>query len=178
MKDCSVNSVSERIARIEARMEEQGRAGDLADREREKAARVTADAVAAALESSEKLNIQRVAAESEAREGLRREVQLITDASQRAIGKAEEAQKEVNVKSNEFRGQLADQAATLYPRAEAEVSQREVERRLRLLEGHDFRGEGAQRAKTAISASTITWIVAVATVAYVFIALLSSGILK
>lgn len=39
--------------------------------------------------------------------------------SEKAIAKAEEAQREYNVRSNEFRGQLDDQAKTLLPRAEA-----------------------------------------------------------
>jgi len=40
-------------------------------------------------------------------------------ASEKAIIKAEEAQKDYNVRSNEFRGQLDDQAKTLMPRFEA-----------------------------------------------------------
>jgi hypothetical protein len=39
-------------------------------------------------------------------------------ASEKAIVKAEQAQKEYNERSNEFRGQLADQAVTLMPRPE------------------------------------------------------------
>lgn len=39
--------------------------------------------------------------------------------SQEAIAKAEDAQKEYNVRSNEFRGQLDDQAKTLMPRSES-----------------------------------------------------------
>jgi hypothetical protein len=39
-------------------------------------------------------------------------------ASERAISKAEEAQKDYNVRSNEFRGQLDDQAKGLMPRIE------------------------------------------------------------
>jgi chromosome segregation ATPase len=39
-------------------------------------------------------------------------------ASERAIAKAETAQKEYNERSNEFRGQLDDQAQTLMPRTE------------------------------------------------------------
>jgi hypothetical protein len=42
-------------------------------------------------------------------------------ASEKAIGKAETAQADYNVRSNEFRGQLDDQAKTLMPRAEAQV---------------------------------------------------------
>jgi len=40
-------------------------------------------------------------------------------ASEKAIIKAEEAQREYNVRSNEFRGQLDDQAKLLMPRSEA-----------------------------------------------------------
>lgn len=40
-------------------------------------------------------------------------------ASEKAIVKAEEAQKEYNTRSNEFRGQLDDQAKTLMPRNES-----------------------------------------------------------
>ena len=39
-------------------------------------------------------------------------------ASEKAIVKAEDAQKEYNIRSNEFRGQLDDQAKTLMPRPE------------------------------------------------------------
>jgi DNA primase large subunit len=39
-------------------------------------------------------------------------------ASEKAIVKAEEAQREYNIRSNEFRGQLDDQAKTLMPRPE------------------------------------------------------------
>lgn len=41
-------------------------------------------------------------------------------ASEKAIVKAEEAQRDYNIRSNEFRGQLDDQAKTLLPRAEAD----------------------------------------------------------
>lgn len=41
------------------------------------------------------------------------------EASEKAIVKAEDAQREYNVRSNEFRGQLDDQAKTLMPRAES-----------------------------------------------------------
>ena len=41
-------------------------------------------------------------------------------ASEKAIVKAENAQQEYNVRSNEFRGQLDDQAKTLMPRRETE----------------------------------------------------------
>jgi hypothetical protein len=41
-------------------------------------------------------------------------------ASQTAIGKAEQAQKEHDLRTNEFRGQLSDQAQTFIPRKEVE----------------------------------------------------------
>lgn len=40
--------------------------------------------------------------------------------SEKAIAKAEQAQSEYNIRSNEFRGQLDDQAKLLMPRAEAQ----------------------------------------------------------
>jgi len=45
-------------------------------------------------------------------------VKAAFQASEKAIEKAEAAQREYNVRSNEFRGQLADQANTLMPRPE------------------------------------------------------------
>lgn len=42
-------------------------------------------------------------------------------ASEKAIVKAEDAQREYNARSNEFRGQLDDQAKTLMPRIEADA---------------------------------------------------------
>ena len=41
--------------------------------------------------------------------------------SEKAIVKAEDAQRDYNVRSNEFRGQLDDQAQTLMPRTETNV---------------------------------------------------------
>jgi len=61
-------------------------------------------AVAAALAAQEKFN------------------SAVSAASKEAILKAEASQIGVNERSNEFRGQLADQAATLMPRREAETS--------------------------------------------------------
>jgi hypothetical protein len=51
-------------------------------------------------------------------------------ASEKAIVKAELAQSEYNVRSNEFRGQLADQAQTLIPRTEANVQFKGIEEKL------------------------------------------------
>jgi len=42
-------------------------------------------------------------------------------ANEKAIVKAEDAQREYNIRSNEFRGQLDDQAKTLMPRNEADT---------------------------------------------------------
>lgn len=48
-------------------------------------------------------------------------VQAALQAAEKAVGKAEIAQEKRNETTNEFRGQLADQAATLMPRREAEL---------------------------------------------------------
>jgi len=52
-------------------------------------------------------------------------------ASEKAITKAEEAQREYNVRSNEFRGQLDDQAKQLMPRSETVTMIRSVEDKVR-----------------------------------------------
>ena len=51
-------------------------------------------------------------------------------ASEKAITKAEEAQLQYNVRSNEFRGQLDDQAKTLMPRTETMTMFKSIEERL------------------------------------------------
>jgi len=51
-------------------------------------------------------------------------------ASEKAIVKAEVAQADYNVRSNEFRGQLDDQAKTLMPRAETTVLFKSVDDKL------------------------------------------------
>lgn len=50
--------------------------------------------------------------------------------SEAAIMKAEQAQKELNAKSNEFRGQLSDQAKMFMPRAEAERGDENLTKRM------------------------------------------------
>jgi hypothetical protein len=51
-------------------------------------------------------------------------------ASEKAIVKAEDAQREYNVRSNEFRGQLDDQAKTLLPRTESASELKGIEARI------------------------------------------------
>jgi hypothetical protein len=51
-------------------------------------------------------------------------------ASEKAVLKAEEAQKEYNIRSNEFRGQLDDQAKTLMPRLESSALLRALEEKI------------------------------------------------
>lgn len=54
-------------------------------------------------------------------------------ASEKAIVKAELAQQDYNVRSNEFRGQLDDQAKTLMPRAETDVRFKSLEDKLTVI---------------------------------------------
>jgi hypothetical protein len=56
-------------------------------------------------------------------------------ASEKAIVKAEDAQREYNVRSNEFRGQLDDQAKLLMPRTEASVATRALDDKLGIMKG-------------------------------------------
>jgi hypothetical protein len=52
---------------------------------------------------------------------LEKSTQAAFSSSEKAIVKAEEAQREYNIRSNEFRGQLDDQAKLLIPRSEVGV---------------------------------------------------------
>lgn len=54
-------------------------------------------------------------------------------ASEKAISKAEEAQRDYNTRSNEFRGQLDDQAKTLMPRAETTALFRAIDDKLEVM---------------------------------------------
>ena len=56
-------------------------------------------------------------------------------ASEKAIVKAEDAQREYNVRSNEFRGQLDDQAKLLMPRSEALIATRALDDKLGGIKG-------------------------------------------
>ena len=61
-------------------------------------------------------------------------------AMDKAIDKAEAAQREYNARSNEFRGQLDDQAKTLMPRIETAVLVRNLEEKIEALSSaHDAR---------------------------------------
>lgn len=179
-------AATEREKAAKALAQEQARAMDQAEREREKAAAVMRGnlvhsiregderlrehienqvrQIDAALNSAEKLEVQRMVAGEHATESVRRELLLITEASKAAVQKAEHAQKEVNEKSNEFRGQLSDQAASLYPRKEAEGRIAELDRRIQILE----RNQSATSGEKTGSSTTTSLLIAAATI---FIAL-------
>jgi len=63
-------------------------------------------------------------------EALRREMILIQESHLEAVNKAESAQKEVNTRGNDFRAQLANQAANLMPRKEVEAMVGEIRKRV------------------------------------------------
>jgi len=69
-------------------------------------------------------------------------------ASEKAIVKAEDAQRDYNVRSNEFRGQLDDQAKTLMPRPETQSIFKALEERIEFnrlaanKETYDLRTQG------------------------------------
>lgn len=70
--------------------------------------------------------------------------------SEKAISKAEDAQKELNIKNNEFRGQLKDQADILMPRLEHQAVVRNLEEKIEGLRRdvsslREFRSESGGR---------------------------------
>jgi hypothetical protein len=85
--------------------------------------------------------------------------------SEKAIVKAEDAQREYNVRSNEFRGQLDDQAKTLMPRIETEnrfgtmdAKVEEIKKELASLRESRSSGWGKDQAE-ADAHATSKWIV-------------------
>ncbi len=68
-------------------------------------------------------------------------------ASEKAIIKAEEAQKDYNIRSNEFRGQLDDQAKTLMPRPETVALFKAMDEKLLIAQNnYENRLEGVKAA--------------------------------
>jgi hypothetical protein len=69
-------------------------------------------------------------------------------ASEKAVLKAEQAQKEYNERSNEFRGQLDDQAKMLMPRAEADSRFTSVEEKISAMQkSFDDQIQGLRRSR-------------------------------
>lgn len=122
---------------------EHNRASDQAEREREKAALVLVDgmhhamaegverlrehvmaqieSIHSALESASLLEVSRFDQTRADVASLRRETKLVYEAQKDAVQKAEEAQKDVNHRNNEYRAQLKDQNDAQMPRLEAEA---------------------------------------------------------
>jgi hypothetical protein len=97
---------------------------DYLDSELENVRRHVAEQVSqihASLLSADKLEQERLARASDGLRALKTQITIAAKASKEAINKAESAQKDYNVRSNEFRGQLSDQAKTLIPRREVET---------------------------------------------------------
>jgi len=127
-------------------------AASTAESEREKSARALADGldrsitegdarlrehihnqvsqIQAALLSANALEEERFERAKDEVEALRRANTLVQEGQKEAVIKAENAQKEVNVRGNQFRAQLADQAASLMPRKEVEAMVGEIRKRV------------------------------------------------
>lgn len=88
-----------------------------------------------------------------------RSVEAAFKASEKAIEKSETAQTAYNARSNEFRAALDDQSKTFLPRAEADVSFKQLREQITTLQQSDSRGEGMTTAKSQSSANT-KWLVA------------------
>lgn len=94
------------------------------------------------LEERERLFKVRFDAVYAAQAAAEKQVAIAFAASEKAIVKAEEAQREYNVRSNEFRGQLDDQAKTLMPRAESDTRFNALQEKLALIQkGMDLKVE-------------------------------------
>jgi len=83
---------------------------------------------------------------------------IVAQASEKAIVKAENAQSEYNVRSNEFRGQLDDQAKMLISRTEVETMIRNIEEKIMRNE-NDVRAlrEGAREGIGKVAGAQVLW---------------------
>jgi hypothetical protein len=84
-------------------------------------------------------------------------------ASEKAVLKAEDAQREYNIRSNEFRGQLDDQAKLLMPRTEAISMFRNIDDKIALVNKdiaslRESRSEGGGKS----AAVSMVWGIAIA----------------
>jgi hypothetical protein len=108
--------------------------------------------------------------------------------SEKAITKAEEAQREYNVRSNEFRGQLDDQAKRLMPREEAQINFKAQDQKLESVKEffnkeisslRESRSEIGGREKAAASGQQSThWLIGVVIGLVLGLAGLIAGYLK
>lgn len=88
-------------------------------------------------------------------------------ASEKAIVKAEDAQKDYNQRSNEFRGQLDDQAKTLMPRVETMGLFKAIDERITIINKdlssiHELQSEGRGRFSQTSADSLISrtqWVI-------------------
>lgn len=80
------------------------------------------------------------------------------ESSEKAIVKAEEAQRAYNERSNEFRGQLDDQAKTLMPRNEAMQRFEAIDRAISELQRGESRGTGGEDVRQKMRQMTM-WVI-------------------
>jgi len=72
------------------------------------------------LDAAERLNVERYGRLTDGQGAQDRANTIALAAADKAVAKAEENQRHINLTQNEFRGTLSDQAAQLMPRKEAE----------------------------------------------------------
>lgn len=162
---------------VEALLEENKRALEMADSEREKAAaqlrlemkRAISEGddrlrehihqqvlqIEAALASAEKLEVQRIAGVKSDIEGMSNAVSIASEASEKAINKAEMAAEKRFESVNEFRGQLSDQVRTFMPREVADGLLSQLNKRISLVEERTNLGAGATQGRDRMIAWAI-----------------------
>jgi hypothetical protein len=101
-----------------------------------------------ALEAASSLEQQRVANTLQKVEGLRTEMLLLHEGSEKAINKAEVATERRFESVNEFRAQLGDQVQQFIPREVAETQFGQMNQRLAVVEGLVQKGAGEREGVT------------------------------
>jgi hypothetical protein len=119
---------------VELAFAERQRATELSEREREKAAQALSTSLERSIREGDERLREHIANQVDqiqaALDSARRETQFANDASQKAIEKAETSTDKRFAAVNEFREQIADQAARFVPREVADAENKDALRRI------------------------------------------------
>ncbi len=160
IKEAGDKLAAERDRAAQELRETQAAAVDQAERERVKAADVLLQNMTQMIDSRYEGLRLHIRAQAEQLEATRREMAITNDASEKAIAKAEAANEKRFAGVNEFRQQLSDQAKEFMPRELAESQFADMHKEINLIR----QGQNTSEGKSLGSASTLGYLIAVATI--------------
>ncbi len=159
IKEAGDKLASERDRAASTLRDANQRALDQAEEERRKASERLAEQITQQISSGDENLRLHIHGQGEQLEASRRETQIVHEASEKAIAKAEFANEKRFAAVNGFRQQLSDQAKDFMPRELAESQVDELRKEVSLLR----QGQTTSEGKSAGSAATLGYLVAGAT---------------